>query len=313
MNNKKNNVIKTISAILLLSRIDISALGGSLFFLGEWFSDKVPPLSVSLPGLFSLVFILSGGSILNMVYDKNLDVYAGKAGALNFLYVSSKKLKLLSFFVFVVALFMLWCIGWQPLITGILLVITCITYSVPPFRFKTLPILDCMCNGIGGGMLPFLLGWATSARIELSSYIYSVIFGLLILSYYVISELFDIETDRKYGLKKTSVKLGVKGSIALAITIYFLSLFLVCLFFGFRFFWLISFAIFGCPIFCSIIFYNSLPFLRRLLGAVFIYLTIFLPTYLFITKPNLPIIIVPPIILSYIFFVHSLKSNFYLP
>lgn len=101
-------------------------------------------------------------------------------------------------------------------------------YSVSPFRFKSVPIIDFIASGIGAGLLPFLIGVGTSYQQNISiSLIFASAIPLTLAhsSGHILQALGDYEADHKTGIQTFVVKYGRKKGI---VVMSFLSL-IACL------------------------------------------------------------------------------------
>jgi len=97
-------------------------------------------------------------------------------------------------------------------------------YSVPPFRLKSVPIIDFIASGIGAGLLPFLIGVGTSYQQNISiSLIFASAIPLTLAhsSGHILQALGDYEADHKTGVQTFVVKYGRKKGI---VVMSFLSL-----------------------------------------------------------------------------------------
>jgi 4-hydroxybenzoate polyprenyltransferase len=91
-------------------------------------------------------------------------------------------------------------------------------YSVPPFRLKARAGFDWVINLLGFGFLTPYAGWALTGRaltptgrIVLSS------FALLFSALYPLTQLYQLEEDRRRGDRTLAVALGASRSLELAL------------------------------------------------------------------------------------------------
>jgi 4-hydroxybenzoate polyprenyltransferase len=301
---------------LLLSRVNIWLICASLFLFGEWYSIKSFTLVNTLLCLSSLWCIMSGGSILNNFFDKDLDTNAGKSMVLNFIFLSPKKSFYLSVILSFIGCLLLIFVNLFSFLIGLVLVVVCLSYSTPPIRTKNIFILDIIWNGIGGGTLPFLLGCSSANSLfSVNTFLYGAIFGFLLASYYLFNELTDVKTDNQYGAKTSTTKLGIKCTIFVAIILYFFSFIISYIFFGLREFITIFLLIAGIPIlFTAFVFKRNFRFaILLVLFSAILFLIGVIPGYLFIQSYSF----IPIGILILGIFHHLLaiivKPDFYLP
>jgi len=89
-------------------------------------------------------------------------------------------------------------------------------YSVPPFRLKSVPIIDFIASGIGAGLLPFLIGVGTSCQQNISIslvFISAIPLMLAHSSGHILQALGDYEADHKTGVQTFVVRYGRKKGV----------------------------------------------------------------------------------------------------
>jgi 4-hydroxybenzoate polyprenyltransferase len=93
-----------------------------------------------------------------------------------------------------------------------------VLYSVPPFRLKSVAGLDWFINMWGFGALTAYAGWA-STGIPVSGPGEAVILGFcpLFAGLYPLTQLYQMEEDGARGDDTLAIRLGVRGSLWLAI------------------------------------------------------------------------------------------------
>jgi 4-hydroxybenzoate polyprenyltransferase len=92
-------------------------------------------------------------------------------------------------------------------------------YSAPPFRLKTVPVVDFIVSGVGAGFMPFLMGLELTER--LSSNIFSIMIAVVPLMLihcggHIIQAVGDYEVDRKMGVHTFVVRYGRKNGAIVA-------------------------------------------------------------------------------------------------
>ena len=168
--------------------------------------------------LFAFSFATASIFILNQYFDRkedrkntiksNLPVASGKMAPRTALILSLSLIILCLFLVSLVdtsllSLFLIYLALWT-------------AYSVPPFRLKSVPVMDFIISGIGAGLLPFLIGVGTSyhSNISISLILISAIPLMLAHSSgHILQALGDYEADRKAGIQTFVVKYGRKEAI----------------------------------------------------------------------------------------------------
>ncbi len=101
-------------------------------------------------------------------------------------------------------------------------------YSAPPFRLKSVPVVDFLVSGIGAGFLPFLMGLVLTGKIssDISSIVLGVVPLMLIHSGgHVIQAVGDYEADRKMGVQTFVVRYGKKKGAIVAGLMFLLACF----------------------------------------------------------------------------------------
>ncbi len=101
-------------------------------------------------------------------------------------------------------------------------------YSAPPFRLKSVPVVDFLVSGIGAGFLPFLMGLVLTGKIssDISSIVLGVVPLMLIHSGgHVIQAVGDYEADRKMGVQTFVVRYGKKKGVVVAGLMFLLACF----------------------------------------------------------------------------------------
>jgi 4-hydroxybenzoate polyprenyltransferase len=225
----KNKFISYVNSFRLSCWFIVSVF----FLLGEWYSIQKFLVVQSVIVLLALLGIFSSGSLINIVFDKKLDIFARKPIVKVFQYISTKEMLVMSVFLsFIPLLLLYFFINIEVFLLGFLIVIIGIFYSTSPIRLKTKPPFDCLMNALGGS-IPFFMGW----MITLNSLTSESIFYFLIL-FLIISHIFffytttDIEMDKELGIRTSCNIIGLKNSLILGSIIYILDLFMAIYFFG---------------------------------------------------------------------------------
>lgn len=93
-----------------------------------------------------------------------------------------------------------------------------VLYSVPPIRLKAIPGVDWLVNMVGFGLLTPYAGWTlTGAPVIGPGRIVLIAFALLFGSLYPLTQIYQLEEDRRRGDRTLAVALGLDRSLALAI------------------------------------------------------------------------------------------------
>ncbi len=93
-----------------------------------------------------------------------------------------------------------------------------VLYSVPPVRLKAIPGLDWIVNMAGFGLLTPYAGWTLTGReVTGPGGIVLVSFALLFGSLYPLTQIYQLEEDRRRGDRTLASALGLDRSLLLAI------------------------------------------------------------------------------------------------
>ncbi|MEW6685958.1 MAG: UbiA family prenyltransferase [Candidatus Edwardsbacteria bacterium] len=190
---------------------------------------SVPHFLPSKEILLTLIFysaLMGSIYILNQIYDLETDRLNKKLFLLVDGYVKPSAAKaeffilavlslIASFFLFPFSFFLFICLS---LLLGIL-------YSLPPFKFKSRPILDLLSNALGYGGVAFMIGWLSLSKFSWGGLISSIPYIFAVGGVYAQTTLPDIEGDRLSKNITTGVWLGFKKTAFLAMALIGLSFF----------------------------------------------------------------------------------------
>ena len=97
-------------------------------------------------------------------------------------------------------------------------VVLSILYSVPPFRFKAVAGVDWVINMSGFGTLTPFAAWAATGRpLDLAHALVLLGFCPLFAGLYPLTQLYQMEEDRRRGDRTLALMLGMRASLAVAI------------------------------------------------------------------------------------------------
>jgi len=93
-----------------------------------------------------------------------------------------------------------------------------ILYSVPPFRFKAVAGVDWVINMWGFGTLTPFAAWAATGRpLDVPHALVLLGFCPLFAGLYPLTQLYQMEEDRRRGDRTLALMLGMRASLAVAI------------------------------------------------------------------------------------------------
>jgi 1,4-dihydroxy-2-naphthoate octaprenyltransferase len=178
-------------------------------------------LKSTLLGWFIFVMLLNGGTLaINSVFDKD----EGDIGYLRQPPSPPKYLLRLSIIMLLTSL----TLGFQmPTLfawCNAACVVMSVLYSVPPFRLKARAGWDLLINCLGFGFLTPLAGWGLTGKCATIIIIdISLGFTLLFGALYPLTQLYQIEEDRKRGDQTLTMVLGEARSLTIAIILTLLA------------------------------------------------------------------------------------------
>lgn len=99
-----------------------------------------------------------------------------------------------------------------------LCVVLSVAYSVPPLRLKARAGADWVINLAGFGFLTPYAGWALTGRaLSDAGRVVLIAFALLFSALYPLTQLYQLEEDRRRGDRTLAVVLGIDRSLALSL------------------------------------------------------------------------------------------------
>lgn len=172
-------------------------------------------LPEALLALFVWVICLNGGTLaINSVFDKD----EGDIGYL----IAPPPLPthLLAFSLGLLTIGQVLAFGLPPafrLAYAICFVLS-ILYSVPPFRFKAVAGVDWLINMWGFGTLTPFAAWAATGRpLDAGHALVLLAFCPLFAGLYPLTQLYQLEEDRRRGDRTLALLLGLRTSLIVAI------------------------------------------------------------------------------------------------
>ena len=287
------------------SRLSSWMVASVFFLIGAWYSIRFIPFYESIVALISLGAILSSASWVNFVFDRELDRHAGEDISF-FDNISPREILIISIISSLFGLFLLLFLNFFAFSVGLLFISVGFLYSAKPFRFKTRPPLDSISNALLFGILPITLGFSLNENLLLNQTIYVLLLigSLIIISYYLLIDIFDIETDKKFGIETSCSKLGLKRAIVVALIMFFSSLLLSIVYLGLI--TPVSVSLMTCsPFMILLTIKNDFDSIRKILSLVSLIWTEIALFYLFIlTNSYIPLIIFVLVFLSALYFLY---------
>ena len=186
----------------------VLAVGFSGVVRGAWWWQ-------TLGGLAIWVIFLNGGTLaINSVFDKD----EGDIGYLNA--PPPLPRHLLAFSVALLAGGQLLAFALPPAfrVAYAICFVLSILYSVPPFRFKAVAGVDWVINMWGFGTLTPFAAWAATGRpLDAGHALVLLGFCPLFAGLYPLTQLYQMEEDRRRGDRTLALLLGLRASLGVAI------------------------------------------------------------------------------------------------
>jgi 4-hydroxybenzoate polyprenyltransferase len=178
------------------------------YLMGGLYADRFDLRSFLLQ-FFNVHLLLNGGvTAYNSYWDKD----EGPIGGLKNPPKMSEWMHWASLILQMIGLSLAWPLG--PIYAGIygLTMVLSLLYSAPWARWKGHPMRSLVAVGVGTGTNTFLLGYlAAGSTIEITTLIGAIGVASLLLSLYPVSQVFQLEADRKKGDRTFAVAFGLRG------------------------------------------------------------------------------------------------------
>lgn len=178
-------------------------------------------LNSQLWGTICLYSMLMGATyIINQIADRETDEANDK---LYLVACGDVKLPILKLEVgLLLAASVAWAIAWfhdnlSYLILIAVSIVLGLIYSLKPLRLKGRPILDLLANSLGYGSIAVLVGWSTTAQIDIEALFRTLPYVCCVGAAFINTTLPDMKGDSAYGDRTTGVLLGVRRSCQLSL------------------------------------------------------------------------------------------------
>jgi 4-hydroxybenzoate polyprenyltransferase len=180
------------------------------FLIGAIYAGGISDIKIFLFNFF-VIFIIFFGSInaYNSYYDKD----DGPIGGLKRPPKMKKWMLFAAWFMKLLAIVLSFYMGIVYTVTIILGAIMSWLYSGPPFRLKSHPIISLILVGVGSISFSVIWGFLSAGGQEFSLFVILGIIanGLVFLSMYPFSQIYQIEEDKRRGDNTFCVRFGVSG------------------------------------------------------------------------------------------------------
>jgi 4-hydroxybenzoate polyprenyltransferase len=182
----------------------------------------------AIPGKLIYVFILYSALmgavyILNQIVDRETDKRNQKLFLLSANIVPLRRAIFEMLILFAAPVVLSLFLGGACFLLFAVSLVMGILYSAPPSRTKGRPILDLFSNGLGYGMVNFLVGWIAAGPVGRPAFIHSIPYCLAVGGVFLNTTIPDIKGDRADGAITTGVSLGEVRTAALGLVLVILA------------------------------------------------------------------------------------------
>jgi 4-hydroxybenzoate polyprenyltransferase len=115
--------------------------------------------------------------------------------------------------------------NWWNVAAACAMIVVAWAYSVPPVRLKERPPLDCLSNGVGYFLLPFVMGYSLGAD-PLAMPLKYWLLALCVCGIHALATAADYEADRAAGHRTFAVAFGPRAAATLAAATFVVALWL---------------------------------------------------------------------------------------
>lgn len=197
--------------LLLHLRINISIVLAPIFLWGLYLSGGSINYKFWIGFIAFHIFLYGGSNAYNSFYDKD----EGPIGGLKNPPKVTQSLLYFSLSVKIIGLLMSWFVNIPFFITYIVFFILSVIYSHPLTRWKANPNLGILTVGLGQGGLAFISGWLCYKTTfdPLSIFFFGMFTTIFMsLGVYPLTQLYQVEEDRKRNDITFAVRWGIKNS-----------------------------------------------------------------------------------------------------
>jgi len=193
----------------------IFSFGFGSIFLG------LPPLERFLAMLFAFSLATASIFILNQYFDRKEDqenkfksklpVASGR--------IAPRTALIFSLWLIISCLVLVIFVDTNLLSLFLIYLVFGTAYSAPPFRLKSVPVVDFVVSGLGAGFMPFLMGLELTDKLSSDISLFILCVAPLMLVHcggHIIQAVGDYEVDRKMGVHTFVVRVGKKNGAVVA-------------------------------------------------------------------------------------------------
>ena len=182
---------------------------------------SLPPLVHFLAVLFAFSLATASIFILNQYFDRkedqenafksNMPVASGR--------IAPRTALIFSLSLITLCLILITTVDINLLSLFLIYIAFGTAYSAPPFRLKTVPVVDFVVSGIGAGFMPFLMGLESTSKLSFDTSL--IVLGVVPLFLihcggHIIQAVGDFEVDRKMRVHTFVVRCGRKNGVVVA-------------------------------------------------------------------------------------------------
>jgi lycopene elongase/hydratase (dihydrobisanhydrobacterioruberin-forming) len=133
--------------------------------------------------------------------------------------VDPGEMKGLAIGLLVISLVLLSALGALPLGIAVGIAVLSGLYSLPPFNWKSRPLLSSAAHLVGG-VLHFLLGYCLIGTVDLAAVVLAAFFGVTFAAGHLIQELRDYETDVQNAIRTNAATFGKRPTLMASLALF---------------------------------------------------------------------------------------------
>lgn len=164
--------------------------------------------------VLAATLLYAGVYLLNQIFDLETDRINNKLFFISEGYVNLNSAIWITAVCSVISLILSFYLSLTLGVIFSSILILSICYSVPGISLKNKPWPGLLANGLGFGVLNFLLGWSINSKLSWEAILFSIPYFLAVCAIFLNTTLLDVEGDKrankitlgiKWGMKKISV------------------------------------------------------------------------------------------------------------
>ncbi len=163
--------------------------------------------------ILAATLLYAGVYVLNQIFDRETDRINKKLFLISEEYISLDSAVWITVLGSAASLLLSFYLSLTLGILFGLIFVLSIFYSVPLISFKNKPWPGLLANGLGFGVLNFLVGWCISSEVSWKAILFSLPYFLAISSIFLYTTLLDTEGDKRVNKITLGIKWGLKKTL----------------------------------------------------------------------------------------------------